>query len=220
MYPGLPIRLHPATPGRSRPLSGLRLAGLGDPINDAAQAIAQAEGFGVPGAAPTRYHNPGDLSKGDEWGQNVSGYITLPDGENLIIFSSDQDGWNALYAKLQNILNGGSRVYSPSMTWIQIAQQWAGNWQTWLNNVTLALGVSPADTFSNYFSGLQPPSAVADVSPQIILPDGQVISQPGIGAQSMPAAPDLPASTATQGTSPAFLIAAVAAIALVTWVTR
>ena len=119
-------------------------------IQDIAKAIAHAEGFNIPGAAPQRYNNPGDLSKGDEWGQSVSGYTTLPDGEDLIIFATPDDGWNALYAKLQNIADGNSRVYSPDMSWSQIAQHWAGNSGAWASNVAGTLGVSPDSTFAEY----------------------------------------------------------------------
>jgi hypothetical protein len=122
-------------------------------IDNIADAIAQAEGYGQAGAAPTRYNNPGDLSKGDEWGQSISGYTTLPDGEDLIIFASPEAGRAALLAKLQNIANGGSRTYSPDMTWAEIAQHWAGNSGAWASNVTRVLGVSQDSTFAEYLGG-------------------------------------------------------------------
>jgi hypothetical protein len=132
----------------------------GDLVWSAAAAIAGAEGANVAGSVPDRFNNPGDLSKGDEHGQPVSGYQVLPDGENTIMFASKQAGWTALYTKLSNILTGSSSVYSPTMTWAQIAQIWAGNSQAWVNNVTRVLGVSPNDIFQNFFTGGNPATDV------------------------------------------------------------
>ena len=59
-----------------------------------AQLIAQQEGFGVPGAIPTDYHNPGDLT-------NWPGYPTGDRGQgNITIFPDDATGWKALYTDL------------------------------------------------------------------------------------------------------------------------
>lgn len=56
-----------------------------------AQAIAQKEGFYVPGSIAQRNNNPGNLRS---WGSNpiVSGYAK---------FATVQDGWNALYSQIQ-----------------------------------------------------------------------------------------------------------------------
>lgn len=134
----------------------------GDLVWQVCQAIALAEGANVPGSAPDRYNNPGDLSQGDEHGQAVLGYITLPDGERLINFASKDGGWQALYSKINNIRIGASTVYSPSMTWNQIAQEYAGNATVWASNVAAALGVSPDSRFGDYFTagGMSPGSAL------------------------------------------------------------
>jgi hypothetical protein len=129
----------------------------GDQVWTVCQAIASAEGANVAGSVPDRTNNPGDLSKGDEHGQPVSGYtVNSADGENLIVFASKDAGWAALYAKIANIAAGNSSVYSPLMTWTQIAQKYAGNWQAWVANVTGFLEVSPSDVFINYFTGGMP----------------------------------------------------------------
>jgi hypothetical protein len=122
----------------------------GDALWNVAQAIAYAEGANVRGSAPDRFNNPGDLSKGDEHGQVVSGYTTLSDGENLIIFATKTNGWTALYTKLQGIDQGRSSVYSGDMTWNQIGQSYAGNSATWAQNVAARLGVDPNSTFNSY----------------------------------------------------------------------
>ena len=62
----------------------------GDLVGNVCRAIALAEGANVAGAAPDRYNNPGDLSKGDENRQPASGYTRLSDAENLIIFASKE----------------------------------------------------------------------------------------------------------------------------------
>ena len=124
----------------------------GDKVWDVCRAIAIAEGADQEGSAPDRYNNPGDLSKGDEHGQAVAGYVKLPDGENLIEFQSKEGGWQALYTKINNIRLGISLTFRPSYTWTEIAGKYAGNSQAWVTNVTAQLGVSPSDTFGSYFA--------------------------------------------------------------------
>ena len=125
----------------------------GDLVWNVCRAIALAEGANVGGSAPDRFNNPGSLSKGDEHGQPVAGYTTLPDGEVLIVFASKEAGWNALHTKISNMVSGTSSSYAPQMSWRQIAQRYAGNADAWLSNVTAALGVGPDDIFANYFAG-------------------------------------------------------------------
>lgn len=125
----------------------------GDKVWDVCRAIAIAEGANVMGDAPDRFNNPGDLSKGDEHGQPVIGYVNLPDGEVLINFASKEAGWAALYSKISNIATGRSSTFSPTMTWRQIAAKYAGNSTAWVNNVSSALGVSPDSVFGDFFLG-------------------------------------------------------------------
>lgn len=104
-----------------------------------AQAIAEAEGFFVPGSIPARAHNPGDLTQGD-FGDTGT-YLTSSSGAKIIVYASDQDGWNALYEKLQNIANGTSSVYSPDMTIAQFANKWTSTQQSsWADNVASSIG--------------------------------------------------------------------------------
>ena len=124
----------------------------GDPIWNVCQAIAFAEGANQAGDAPDRYNNPGDLSKGDEHGQAVSGYIRLPDGEQEIYFANKLAGWTALYRKIQHIVEGKSRVFSPTMTWRQVSKIYAGDSTDWVKNVTDRLGVDPDLVFADYFA--------------------------------------------------------------------
>lgn len=123
----------------------------GDRVWNVCRAIAMAEGANVEGAAPDRMNNPGDLSKGDEHGQSVVEYVILPDKEDVIHFQTKIGGWTALYKKVINIRDGKSKVYSPSMTWAEVAKSYAGNSTAWANNVAKALNVSVDEKFGAYF---------------------------------------------------------------------
>lgn len=117
----------------------------GDRIWDICRAIAYAEGAEVAGDIPDRLNNPGDIS---DWAGTYGSQYA--DGSGVTTFPSKQIGWQKLYDKWWNIVNGGSSEYSPSMTWTQIAQVWAGDWQDWVNNVTAHLGVSANSTVADY----------------------------------------------------------------------
>lgn len=120
----------------------------GDRIWNIAQAIAIAEGANVPGSNPDRLNNPGDISDGaGTFGSQAHS------GSNVTTFPDKETGWSWLYNKLENIARGKSHVFSPSMTWEEFAQKYAGNWQNWVNNVTRELGVDPSSTFGDYVNG-------------------------------------------------------------------
>lgn len=95
-----------------------------------AQAIAKAEGYGVPNAIPTLRNNPG----------NIKG----KDGV-IITYPTPDDGWKALYRQVLLMLTGESRFYKPEMTIAEIARIYTGEAQymNWANNVSRFLGVTP-----------------------------------------------------------------------------
>lgn len=114
-------------------------------------AVALAEGYnGGPGVAPYDLNNPGDLSPGDEAGQEIGGAPQVHDGSAIICFALAEGGFQALYTKFSNIVNGRSHVYPASMTWAQVAAKFAGNAGTWLTNVTGYLGVTAQSTPAQY----------------------------------------------------------------------
>lgn len=127
----------------------------GDRLWDVCRAIATAEGYGIPGALPTRCKNPGDMGLGDR------GYGTANESDpnnHITVFGSDEDGWNALRRQMELIESGASSVYSPAMTWVQIAQKWAASCRAnpgcgWLRTVCNELGVDPGSKFSEYIYG-------------------------------------------------------------------
>ena len=107
--------------------------GFSQKIVTFANAIAFAEGYGGAGAIPTVANDPGDLSKGD-FG-DTGFYLKAGDGEQVIKYPTAQDGFNALYQKLQNIVNGGSSVYSLNMSILQMGNKYSGNGSVWSRNV-------------------------------------------------------------------------------------
>jgi hypothetical protein len=121
----------------------------GADVNNLVQAfmtgIAHGEGFlppprpGAPLNKPQRLHNPVDITDG----ANPVGTIRQ--------FSSDADGWAALARKLQNILNGGSRVYPLTDSLYAFAAKWtppgatgnsAASTRAWCDQLVVALNAA------------------------------------------------------------------------------
>jgi hypothetical protein len=86
-------------------------------VRDLARAIANAEGWGLPGTIPTRANNPGDLVL-PNWNGPVLG------AERIAVFSSEQEGWLRLYHQLQLIASGRSKVYTLGMTIREMGARW------------------------------------------------------------------------------------------------
>lgn len=119
----------------------------GDRIWLVCHAIAMAEGANVAGSVPDVSNNPGDIS--DFYSTFGGEFVS---GSNVTQFPDKATGWQKLYNKVSAIQNNTSKVYSSGMTWNQIAQLWAGDWKSWVTNVTNILGVSPTSTFSDYMN--------------------------------------------------------------------
>lgn len=122
-------------------------ADLGNPLSDFAKAIGYSgEGFGKPGARPTRNNNPGDMILAPP----ASNYTNRSDG-TYAIFDTAQDGWQALEDEMDLIRRGVSKHYNTSMSFEQMAKVYSPDgWQNWANNVAKALGASPADSIGGY----------------------------------------------------------------------
>ena len=110
----------------------------GDAIWRFCQAVAYAEGYGANSSnAPTSHHNPGDLGPGD------TGYPGESHGGSVVSFMPDDaTGWSALYQKWARIFAGKSSTYPNTLTIVQAAQKYAGDWANWARNVSSDLGVS------------------------------------------------------------------------------
>jgi hypothetical protein len=112
-----------------------------------AQAIAQAEGFGIPGAVPTRANNPGDLVNGDIG-------LGVANSAGVTIYASVSDGWGALYHELNLIFTGMSSVYSTNFDFATFARLWTGgdNFSAWAANVTSILGANTSSTLGDWYN--------------------------------------------------------------------
>lgn len=106
-----------------------------------AQAIAQAEGFFAPvkngvTPRPRRNHNPGDMT------QDLIGRAVGRDGA-FVVYASDADGWQNLYAQVNAWLEGTSRHAGPDSTIADIASFYTStDQQAWAGTVAAVLGVS------------------------------------------------------------------------------
>ena len=132
-----------------------------DKIQDFANAIAKAEGYGIKGALPTRCHNPGDIREVD--GFKFPGQVGVCKGGH-IRFRRDADGWAALRNQIEKALSGQSHFYNPDMTLRQVAKKYAADYRIWLKNVCHNLGdISPNTTLREYFDLHQTYVATDDI---------------------------------------------------------
>jgi hypothetical protein len=131
---------------------GVSLGPVSQKIQDLAQAIAQAEGYTRgPGFIPYDYNNPGDLV------DSATGQYRR--------FATADEGFQALYDKLQFDTSGASAIYHPSMTWQQFAWMWVNGTapganlthpgdapDAWAATVAGQLGVDPLSTVAEYLA--------------------------------------------------------------------
>ena len=108
-------------------------------------AIGAAEGFGIRGTLPSRYHNPGDLKGRPE----TFGAARVGKGGHLI-FRTDAEGQAALRQQLELVLAGRSKYYTLDMTIDRMARRYAANWQNWARYVSKELGVPIGTTLRSY----------------------------------------------------------------------
>jgi hypothetical protein len=127
-------------------------------VDQFATAVARAEGFGVPHAIPTRYHNPGNIRSrslhayAGQIGLNRCGYV---------IFKNDAYGWKALKTQLELMASGQSAHYDTDMTITKVAKRYATGWRLWSKNVAKQLGVEPTTTLADFFAA-EPPTEAQD----------------------------------------------------------
>jgi hypothetical protein len=118
----------------------------GDSIWDICRAIAKAEGYDIATAAPFKLNNPGDISDGAQtFGSEQHS------GSAVTHFPDAATGWNWLYTKIQNHINGKSKTYPVNLTITQFAKIYAANWSNWKTIVGQQLGIDPDSTsFKDY----------------------------------------------------------------------
>lgn len=101
--------------------------GHSDRVKRIALAIANQEGFNVPGSVAQRNHNPGNLT-------NLSGAFQ--------VFVTDSEGWEALYRYVERMLSGEG-LYPAGITIEEASRIYTGTQQQeWAANVAAYLGVS------------------------------------------------------------------------------
>ncbi|MFZ3212018.1 MAG: hypothetical protein WA188_10925 [Terriglobales bacterium] len=118
-------------------------------VNDLATAISHAEGFGIRGTIPSRYHNPGDL-KAHPDSAPLAGQVRLGKAGH-IVFRDDEAGKAALRDYILKMLDGRSSHFHPNMTLSQVARVYAEDWRPWVKAVCTELGVPPTTTLRSYF---------------------------------------------------------------------
>jgi hypothetical protein len=103
-------------------------------------AIAAAEGSLE---AHPEWNNPGDLT--DSFGFANSG---PQNADGVLAFATIDDGWGALRAQINLIARGTSRVYTTSMSLLEMGLHWAtaSGGEAWANNVAAYLGADPEGT--------------------------------------------------------------------------
>jgi hypothetical protein len=153
------------------------------PASTLASAIAFAEnGFGNPGTIPSIANNPGDLEVGDIGNGTING---------VTIFSSLQDGWDALTNQANNILNGASNNYSPDETISAFGSTYSGGDPAFASNVSSILDVSPNSSLSGLTTdpdeqpqGPVPQTSSSSATPSTASSVGQELQQllPYLGA--------------------------------------
>jgi hypothetical protein len=117
-----------------------------------AHAMAKAEGFGLPGALPTRTFNPGDMMLGDRgWGTEAAKTIYEKADWNASL-QDKTDGASALRRECFAILSGASHNFETSWTFLELAMEWTGNDQAtaWANTVCEELGTTTDMTLEAY----------------------------------------------------------------------
>lgn len=134
-----------AAPPPDAPVAGTDVI-IEDGIQRFAQAIGHAEGYGVPGAIPTRTNNPGDLKLGDQGQGMINGKT---------VFSSALEGWLHLRAQIRLMWLDQSDYYGPDDTFKDISETWTAgnNSEEWLATVSFDLGVSATTTLRAYLTG-------------------------------------------------------------------
>ena len=128
-------------------------------VNNLAAAISHAEGFGIRGTIPSRYHNPGDLRALPE-SAPFAGQLRIGKGGH-IVFRDDEAGVAALRDCIRKMIDGRSSHFHPNMTLNEVARVYAENWRPWVRIVSTELGVSPTTTLRAYFQAGASPMAVS-----------------------------------------------------------
>lgn len=110
-------------------------------LTQIATAFATAEGYYVSGSRAQRNNNPGDITK------DITGTGIGFDGP-FVIYATPDDGFAALKHQI-SLMFGGSTIYTPDMSIIQIAGHYTTTEvDSWADTVAETLGVSVNTTLN------------------------------------------------------------------------
>src|ERR1700733_13438818 len=110
-------------------------------------AVERAEGYGEPGAIPTRANNPGDLT--DEGDIGYGRIQSAGRGATLItVYPDYATGRAALDKKVRRMLDGASETYHLTDSISEVGAKWA-EVREWGDNVANSLDVSPLTTLGD-----------------------------------------------------------------------
>lgn len=135
-----------------------------DKVKAFAEAIAYAEGFGKPGAIPTRSHNPGDLRPPNGVVNFWTGQVGIDAGH--AVFVDDNAGWLALYRQVTLMAENKSNFYDLTMSIAQVGKIYAESDTNasgvgpWAKNVCSKLGISPSILLGEFFYGQESSNAI------------------------------------------------------------
>ena len=105
-------------------------------------AVAKAEGYGIPGAIPTRANNPGDLTR--SLGFSTTGETLGSAG--VMVFTTRDDGWGALDRQF-SLIQSGHSIHKLTDTILSFAHSYTATEQAvWAANVAREMGVDPNTT--------------------------------------------------------------------------
>jgi hypothetical protein len=134
-------------------------------VNNLATAISHAEGFGIRGTIPSRYHNPGDLRAHPD-SAPFSGQVGIGKAGH-IVFKDDEAGKAALKDCIRKMVDGRSSYFHANMTLAEVARIYAENWRPWVRIVSTELGVPSTTTLRAYFrDGAGPAPLAVSFHPQ------------------------------------------------------
>ncbi len=108
-----------------------------DSVLRLAKAISVAEG------SNPEWNNPGDLT-----GADAGSFLTcgVANSEGVLKFVNAEDGWMALYAKVNRMLSGKSKVYPLDMSLERVGLLYSGGDPNWAVNVSRELAVPVTTT--------------------------------------------------------------------------
>jgi len=114
------------------------------------QAVLQlAKAISIAENSPPGWHNPGSLTGADAGSFQTNGF---GNAEGVWKFVRMEDGWSALFIKVNRMLVGKSSVYPLTLTLEQVGLKYSSGNPDWSKNVAEYLGVPVTTTLEQLAS--------------------------------------------------------------------